>query len=77
MVQLIVVQPRRWTHLLVITSEIHLPRTRAIFDWIFTLPPARGSVPSIAYEGVAERGLSMDQIASRQLKEEQATLSQP
>ncbi|KAL1499530.1 hypothetical protein AB1Y20_011732 [Prymnesium parvum] len=65
-------EPRGWTELLVITSNIHLPRTRAIFEWVFALPPTRGRRVSIDYEGVAERGLSPEQIASRDLKERQA-----
>ncbi|VEU43312.1 unnamed protein product [Pseudo-nitzschia multistriata] len=29
-----------WRKLLVITNEFHMARTRAIFDWIFSIPPA-------------------------------------
>ena len=53
-----------------ITSNIHLPRTRAIFDWIFALPPLR-TPPALEYESVAEQGLSSEQHASRDLKEQQ------
>jgi len=32
-------EPLKLKNLLIITSEFHMPRTRAIFDWIFKLPP--------------------------------------
>ena len=32
-------EPRRWKRVLVVTSDWHMARTRAIFDWIFSLPP--------------------------------------
>jgi len=31
------IRPRRWTNLLIITSDFHMPRTKAIFEWIFSL----------------------------------------
>ena len=36
-----------WRRLLVITSEFHLARTKAIFDWVYG---AAGAEPSGAYE---------------------------
>ena len=33
---------RGWRRLLVITSAFHMPRTRAIFEWVFSLPTATG-----------------------------------
>jgi len=65
-------EPRAWRELLVITSSIHLPRTRAIFDWVFSLPPLHTLAPHIAYESVVEQGLSAEQHASRDAKEQQA-----
>jgi hypothetical protein len=35
--KLIHVDPPGWTRLLVITSEFHMPRTRAIFKWVYGL----------------------------------------
>ena len=33
-------EPLRLSKLLVVTSEFHMPRTRAIFEWIYNLPPS-------------------------------------
>ncbi|CAM6084868.1 unnamed protein product [Calypogeia fissa] len=32
--------PRRWRTMAVVTSEFHMPRTRAVFEWIFGLQGA-------------------------------------
>ena len=53
---------RRWKRVLVVTSAFHMARTRAIFDWVFALPPAlgrrgawsRARAPQLEYEEVAE-----------------------
>ena len=37
--------PVRWRRLLIITSEFHMNRTRAIFDWVRTMHPV--SAPSL------------------------------
>jgi len=64
-----------WKRLLVITSEVHMPRTAAIFDWMFALPPHLSPAPLLVYEAVPERGLSEEQRASRQSKEESSLRS--
>ena len=74
--------PRGWSRLLLITSAFHMPRTRAIFEWVFALPPtlptpvraaARASALQLEYEEVTESGLADDDVLqSRRLKEEQA-----
>lgn len=43
-----------WRSCLVITSALHMPRTRAIFEWVFSLPPRRGRPVKLAYEAVAD-----------------------
>lgn len=35
------VDPARWRSIIVITSAFQMPRTRAIYDWIFSLPSHR------------------------------------
>tara|TARA_B110001452_G_scaffold255071_1_gene247158 strand:- start:111 stop:1070 length:960 start_codon:yes stop_codon:yes gene_type:complete len=42
-------EPRRWKKMLVITSDWHMARTRAIFDWIFSLPPQPSSPFELEY----------------------------
>jgi uncharacterized SAM-binding protein YcdF (DUF218 family) len=74
--------PGGWSRLLLITSAFHMPRTRAIFEWVFALPPtlptpvraaARASALQLEYEEVTESGLADDDVLqSRRLKEEQA-----
>jgi hypothetical protein len=32
-------EPRGWQRLMVVTSDWHMNRTRAIFEWVFSLPP--------------------------------------
>jgi hypothetical protein len=38
--------PADWNYLRVITSNHHLPRAKAIFDWVFNLPSANGPQPN-------------------------------
>jgi hypothetical protein len=52
--------------LLVVTSEFHLPRTEAIFDWVFGLHP---SGYTLRYEGVPNDGVDEQSLASRVAKE--------
>ena len=67
---------RGWRRMLVVTSSLHMPRTKAIFDWVFVLPEADGRtrrpIAELSYEDVPERGMDEAQIASRREKEEQA-----
>mmetsp|Transcript_2574 Transcript_2574/g.4393 ORF Transcript_2574/g.4393 Transcript_2574/m.4393 type:complete len:258 (+) Transcript_2574:192-965(+) len=61
---------RGWKHCLVITSAIHMPRTAAIFDWIFALQPQRGKQIQLKYQAVPEQGITEEHRAARQKKEE-------
>ena len=65
------VEPRGWRRLLVITSDFHMPRVRAIFEWVFALPP-RGGAAELSYESVPERGLAEEAREARAKKEAQA-----
>ena len=61
-----------WRRMHVVTSDNHLARTRAIFEWVFALPPRAGAAPELSFEGVADAGYTGDQLASRRQKEERA-----
>lgn len=37
------IDPRGWTHLLVITSDWHMPRARLAFEWVYGLAPRAGN----------------------------------
>ena len=38
--RLLFTEPLALKKLLIVTSEFHMPRTQAIFEWIFKLPPS-------------------------------------
>ena len=66
---------RGWRDVLVVTSAFHLPRTRAIFEWVFGLPEAGGRrrpPVRLAYEAAADVGLSEEHLAARRQKERSA-----
>ena len=58
-------------HVILITSDFHMPRVRAIFEWVFALPP-RGGAAELSYESVPERGLAEEAREARAKKEAQA-----
>ncbi|MCX6612531.1 MAG: YdcF family protein [Acidobacteria bacterium] len=65
-------EPRQLTRLLVITSDFHMPRTQAIFNWIFSVAPL--PIPfEIHFHSVADTGMDATTLAAR-LEKEQASL---
>jgi uncharacterized SAM-binding protein YcdF (DUF218 family) len=63
--------PRGYRRLHVITSEFHLPRTQACFDWIFSAEgPDAGYV--LTYQASPDVGLAPAAVAARQAKERAA-----
>lgn len=67
-------EPRRLRRLLVITSEFHLARARAVFEWVFRLPPLPAPF-ALDYYAVANTGLPAATLAAR-LEKERAGLAQ-
>ena len=63
-------EPRGWRRIHVVTSAFHLPRTQAIFDWVFALPFSgrRSSSLALTYEEAPERGMDAEQSGSRREK---------
>lgn len=53
----------------VITSDFHLPRTKAIFDWVFSLKPLQHNY-ILSFESVPAAGLSPAALKARQEREE-------
>ena len=59
---------RQWKSLTIVTSEFHMPRTRAIFDVVFALDCA--SAPyCLRYVAASDDGLAPDMLALRRERE--------
>ena len=64
------VDPRAFKHLLIITSASHMPRTKAIFQWIYSLKSPYGSNDyTLAFEEVPDRGMDEELLQLRIQKE--------
>jgi len=64
------VEPRAFKKLLVITSAFHLPRTRAIFQWVYDLKtPSMPGGYDINFEEVPDEGIDEDSLLARVKKE--------
>ena len=61
--------------LLIITSAFHYPRTVAVFEWVFGLPPRNGVEYSLAFESVPDEGIDNEVIAARAAREAQSLVS--
>jgi hypothetical protein len=46
--KLLHVDPAGWRRLLIVTSEFHMPRSRAIFEWVFGMEPGRYHLDFVA-----------------------------
>jgi hypothetical protein len=62
------VDPPGWTKLLVITSAFHMPRTRAIFEWVYGFEQGKYQ---IEFAESPDRGLTPEGRESRLHKEKQ------
>jgi len=60
-------EPRRWLNLLVVTSEFHMPRTEAIFRWVFGLP--EGLRYNLQFDASANAGIPEPALAERRARE--------
>ena len=63
--------PQRWRRLLIVTSDFHLPRTQAVFEWMYSLPPAPQPY-DLDFESVPASGMPPDLWADRQRKEQRS-----
>lgn len=69
--RLLFAEPAKMQRLLVITSDFHLPRTQAAFEWIYGLTPLRSSF-QLFFESVPNKGLSPEALKTRISREKQS-----
>lgn len=60
------VDPLGLRHLLVITSEFHMPRSEFIFRWVYGMEPARAT---LTFEAVPDEGLPASALMARRVRE--------
>jgi hypothetical protein len=66
--RLLFAEPFGFKKLHIVTSAFHLPRTEAIFKWIYSLTPVRLDY-SLTFESVPDTGLAPDDLQARRLRE--------
>ena len=62
-----------WRRLLVVTSEFHMPRTRAIFEWVFGV--GEGERYDLEFLSTANDGLSDAEVGARVEREEKSMVN--
>jgi len=67
--RLLFTEPLKLKKLLIITSEFHMPRTKAIFEWVFHLPPLPIKY-QLDFESTPNEGLSSQALVARIQREE-------
>jgi len=60
--------PAGFRRLLIVNSEFHMPRTEAIFRWIFSLDPPEPAY-SLSFDAVPSAGMSEEVLAGRRERE--------
>ncbi|HET8549655.1 MAG TPA: YdcF family protein [Bryobacteraceae bacterium] len=63
--------PQRLSRLLIVTSAFHMPRTEAVFRWVFNLVPLAFAY-ELAFEATPDAGLDKRLLAARNEKERTA-----
>ena len=63
--------PGQFQKILVITSEFHLPRTKAAFDWIYNLDPKNREY-ELDYESTPNEGLNGQILSARVTREKKS-----
>lgn len=61
-------EPARMKKLVVVTSAFHMPRTKAIFDWVYSLTPLPTQY-QLEYVEVTDKGIDEELIKIRTKKE--------
>lgn len=70
--KLLHVDPAYWTNLVIITSEFHMARSRAIFEWVYGMEPGKYA---LQFEATPNDGLSGPLLQRRRDKESSAIVS--
>jgi uncharacterized SAM-binding protein YcdF (DUF218 family) len=70
--KLLHVDPAAWRNLAIVTSEFHMPRSRAIFEWVFGMEPKKYR---LSFEAAPDDGLSEQLFQRRRDKEASALRS--
>ena len=65
------VDPIGLSRLLVITSEFHMARTKAIFEWIYSSRFSRSSY-DLSFEAVSDCGVDEDNLEARRAREKKS-----
>lgn len=65
--RLVHAEPRALRRLHIVNSEFHMPRTEAIFRWVFGLSPSGGY--HLSFEAVENNGIAHEALESRRAKE--------
>jgi hypothetical protein len=65
--KLLFVDPAGWRKLLVVTSEFHMPRSRAVFQWVYGMDATRSY--DLQFAEASDAGLDAGIIAARAAKE--------
>lgn len=67
--RLIHADPAQLRRLLVITSDFHMPRTEAIFRWVYGMDPAQFD---LTFEAVPDQGIEASVLQARREREAQS-----
>ena len=62
-----------WKRLLIITSEFHMQRTRAIFDWVFGATPHEGF--ELSFLATPDAALTPEAVAARAERETKSAIN--
>ena len=62
--------PRKWSNIVVITSQFHMPRAKAIFEWIYSLEPHYQY--NLRFIEASDKGLDPDIINARRKREKKS-----
>jgi hypothetical protein len=71
--RIIHVDPMELKRLLIITSDFHMPRTKAIFSWVYGLRK-RKTEYELSFESVSDEGIDRTVLEARKEKERKSLL---